>query len=269
MQEQSKPKRKISKILFAILAFVFALWSIFILITQEVLASAETPPEEYIMDLLSLAAELLLALAVIILFFLIESRQYLKVRFGRAAGIVAIIAGLIPCLANFPFLTLFSGELEFNDLSGLPYLIGFCLVISLFEEFACRGLFLLEIAKRIRHTKLGVLLSILLSGALFSLLHLLNLSAGAPLTDTLYQMGLAFVMGCMFAFIMLLTGSIIWPVLLHTIYNIGGMIEGTEIITGQAWNNEATIILLSCILVAIIVDTIIFIKKKTPFCLYF
>lgn len=127
----------------------------------------------------------------------------------------------IPCLAvaavNFPFSALISGQAVIERADLLPLYLMKCLGIALLEESFFRGLLVPLLQKR------GNLFAVLVSAALFAAMHLLNLIAG-NYGAVLLQVGYTFLLGCMFAVMLLFTGNVWLGVLVHFLFDVGGNI---------------------------------------------
>ena len=94
-------------------------------------------------------------------------------------------------------------------LISLGILVGFC------EELMARGLLLTAFRSRLAEGWVWFLTS-----ALFGLMHLVNAALGAPLAGTLAQVGLAFASGTAFYILRRVTGSLIWAMLLHGLWDV-------------------------------------------------
>ena len=127
----------------------------------------------------------------------------------------------IPCLgvaiANFPFSALASGQAVIERADLLPLFLVKCLGIALLEESFFRGLLVPLLQKK------GDLFAVLVSAALFAAMHLLNLISG-NYGAVLLQVGYTFLLGCMFAVMLLFTGNVWLGMLVHFIFDVGGSI---------------------------------------------
>ncbi len=153
--------------------------------------------------------------------------------------LVTTWAALIPCLLvvinNFPIIGLAIGDVTVvrGDMMGL-FLLD-CLLIGVFEEIAFRGTIFLALLERRRATKKQIFWTTALSSAIFGLIHLANLFAGANPGATLLQVGYSFLIGGMCAIVLLRSHNLIFCILLHTLFDIGGRMVGT-VATGRIWN---------------------------------
>lgn len=164
---------------------------------------------------------------------------------------------ILPCFAiainNFPFLSVGMGDATLG--SGVSNYVMYallCLSVGLFEEVAFRGCVFtvsLERIKNIQQAPLRVLVSCVVSSALFGLVHLTNLLAGASVGYVILQVGYSFLIGGMCAIIMVKTSHIWYGVLLHAVYNFaGGILPAFGL--GQIWT-VPTIILTAVVSVMV------------------
>lgn len=147
---------------------------------------------------------------------------------------------VLPCLAvainNFPIVGLITGDVRvIQPASYVAALALQCFFIGLFEEFAFRGVMLLVILEKRRKTILDVFVSICLTSAVFGVIHLLNLFAGAGLGSVVLQIGYSFLIGGMCSVILLKTHSIWYCVLVHSVFDFGGLFV-SMLGTGEQWD---------------------------------
>ena len=134
----------------------------------------------------------------------------------------------LPCfmvaIINFPFEVLISGKAGIYrmDLMGLYILYVFA--IALVEELVFRGVLLLVVSDYLKGKRYQYLFTALMCSAVFSLFHLTNLFEGMGIGDVLLQCLYTFLIGGMLIITMLKTKNIWLCVLIHTIFNFGGMI---------------------------------------------
>ena len=79
-----------------------------------------------------------------------------------------------------------------------------------------------------RKTKLPYVFSVLISSAIFAAFHLFNLFIGATIEGVLLQM---------FAVIQIKMGSVWYCVILHALFNFGGMFTQFGFAFGDPWDN--------------------------------
>lgn len=146
----------------------------------------------------------------------------------RLKGALRAAAWTVPCfavaLANFPYSALISGQAQIlrPDLIGLFILK--CLFIALSEEILFRVIILQFTKETLKGRAHGYVLCVLISSAIFSLFHILNLLEGAGIGATALQVGYTFLTGMMFASMTLRTENVWSAVLAHCLFDIGGLI---------------------------------------------
>ena len=101
--------------------------------------------------------------------------------------------------------------------------VGFC------EELMARGLLLTALRSRLSEVWVWLLTSLL-----FGAMHLLNAALGAPLAGTLAQVGIAALSGTCFYIVRRVTGSLIWAMALHGIWDVSVFSVGFAPL-GSAW----------------------------------
>jgi len=78
--------------------------------------------------------------------------------------------------------------------------------------------------KQLSHKKHNVLISIVLSSAIFGFIHIFNIFSGASISDTILQVGYSFLVGMMWAVMYLKTKNLWIVMLLHATYNFFGQV---------------------------------------------
>ena len=183
----------------------------------------------------------------------------------RKPWIKSLLFGL-PALAvainNAPLIGLATGNAYVTDpWGGVLLVVAYCFAIGMFEEFAFRGLFYLMILDGRRKSTGQIFWTTVLSCAVFGLVHLANLFAGAGVGATLLQVGYSFLIGGMCAIVLLRTGSIWYCVLLHTVYDLGGTI--LYLGGGMRWD-AVTVAVTAVLGVAVAVFMIISLLRTKP-----
>lgn len=165
----------------------------------------------------------------------------LRPRPPRRAWLYALPA-LLVALNNVPWVGLFSGRVTIVGSAGqIAWFLGESLAIGLFEELAFRGVVFLMLTEKRHSTRRGLLAGLLLSSAVFGLLHLTNLLVGADPGAVFLQLGYSFAIGAMCAVVLLKTANIWICVLIHTVYDVGGNMVG-RIATGRLWDTPTVVI---------------------------
>ena len=157
---------------------------------------------------------------------------------------------------NFPFLSVAMGEASLQGAKPL-HVLGYallCLSVGLFEEMAFRGcafVIVLERTEKITSAPFRVLAASVISSAVFGLVHLTNLFAGASVGATLLQVSYSFLIGGMCAIMLVKTQNIWYCVLCHAIYNFAGGVVPT-LGGGTLWT-VPTVILTVVVSVVVLV----------------
>ena len=140
-------------------------------------------------------------------------------------SLMIIIPALIMSINNFPIIAFFDGRAVLTEPAYrvLLFLIE-CLSVGFFEEIVFRGIILLFLLKKFAHEKHGILLSIVISSAIFGGSHIFNILSGASVGDTILQIGYSFLVGMMWAILYLKTGNIWLTMILHATYNFFGQV---------------------------------------------
>ena len=148
-------------------------------------------------------------------------------RFNRPflKSLLVIIFGLIVAVNNFPIIAYFDNRAAITEPIYTVYVfIIECISIGFFEEIIFRGVILLLLLQKLPKTKKGMYMAIVISSAIFGLIHLINLFSGAGFGATILQIGYSFLMGMMWAVVYLKTKNIWMSVLLHSTYNFFGLV---------------------------------------------
>ncbi|KAA9110403.1 CPBP family intramembrane glutamic endopeptidase [Microbacterium rhizomatis] len=98
------------------------------------------------------------------------------------------------------------------------------LLVGFTEELTTRGLLIVGLRSRLSEVWVW-----LLTSALFGLMHLVNALTGQAIGPTVQQVGLAFGAGTIFYILRRVTGSLIWAMVLHGLWDFStfGLGHGT------------------------------------------
>ncbi len=182
--------------------------------------------------------------------------------FGKAL-LLCLPAALV-VVNNMPILSMIWGDAYF--VHGEPwYVLWFsleCFAIGLFEETAFRGVALLLIAEKRRTTKKGLFISILLSSAVFGVIHLANILAGASPGAVFLQIGYSFLIGAMCSVVLLKTGNLWLCVILHAVYDFSGNLMPT--LGAGTWWDTPTVIFTAVLAVCTTVFYVVAFIRMDP-----
>lgn len=159
------------------------------------------------------------------------------------SAVLLFCLGLIVCVNNFPVIGFITGEVRLlNNPEILKYLC-YCAAIGVAEELAFRGFVMPLVGFGLRDKNHAAFWTVVVSAAIFSLCHLFNIFS-AGVAPVLLQVGYTFLTGCLFGAVYLFTENIIFPILLHTVYDVGGLIFAAPfgIAAGNMWDRYTVII---------------------------
>ena len=140
-------------------------------------------------------------------------------------SLAVIIPGLIIALNNFPIIAYLDGRTQLTEPFYEVYYFALeSFTIGFFEEVVFRGVILIVLLQRFPKTKKGMFMAVIISSAVFGLIHLINILTGANVGSTLLQVGYSFLMGMMWAVVFIKTKNIWMSIILHASYNFFGMV---------------------------------------------
>ena len=141
---------------------------------------------------------------------------------GRS--LLFILPALVIAVNNMPIIPLALGQSRITADSGKILLLFFeCLAVGFFEEMAFRSVVMLSIMENRRKTKKDILISILISSAVFGLVHIINIFQ-SPSVMVVLQILYSALIGAMCAIVLILTRNIWACVILHGLFNFFGAI---------------------------------------------
>ena len=180
-----------------------------------------------------------------------------------------IIPFVLVAVNNFPIIPLSSKEVEFVSENN-DFATWICYLLADFggvflEEIAFRGLVFTVLYRKFQGNKNQLFYSVLLSSLMFGAMHLFNLLAGANIGAVIMQVGYSILIGGMCAIAFVLTGNFYNALLLHFIFNVGGLLYDYNMISGNIWTIE-NILVTAILAVIVIVYALImlFRCKKSP-----
>ncbi len=178
-----------------------------------------------------------------------------KYRFNRAfysfnaKGLLLILPAFLVVIFNSPIIALINNGVTFNQ-SGVNVFtfILYCLSVGLFEETVFRGLIFPLCLNVTKKSKLNLFYAVALCSGIFAILHLFNLLGGANVGATFLQVGYSFLIGGLCAICLAVTKNLFIPVILHAIFDFGGLMLNNPygIGVGNQWD-VLTIILTAVI----------------------
>lgn len=253
-------KRDVSRIVAMLLTFVGIAVLLYFEVGKPVLSEDETLQRLYTMTATR-------GVGAVVFFAILANLGYkvlnpLKKPLGKA--LLFCIPAALVVVNNMPILSMLWGDAYF--VHGEPwYILWFvleCLAIGLFEEAAFRGVALLLIAEKRRTTKKGLFMSIVLSSAVFGVIHLANILAGASPGAVILQIGYSFLIGAMCSVILFKTANIWLCVLLHAVYDFSGNLMPT--LGAGSWWDTPTVIFTVILAVFTTVFYVVAFVKMDP-----
>lgn len=219
-------------LLFSTLAL---LWICFFLIPDE------HPDYDFFTTLKELIINLVASLFIFLYILFFENFKIFKLRI-KTKSIIFIFPFLLAVLTNFPFISLLSEKSKFNSSFLHAILLFFStLFVGVFEELAFRGVLFPYTLKKFGNRRFGVLLSIIISSAFFGAIHIFSLLDGASLYGAFIKILYSFLTGGMGAIVFLCTQSIVPSILLHALFNFGGLFV-ERLCSGYQWTTAAIIV---------------------------
>ena len=175
----------------------------------------------------------------------------------------AVIPAFAVVINNFPIIGLARGAAYVTAPSWEVSLFALsCLLIGVFEEFAFRGVFYMLLLSTRRDSVKKIFWVTVASSAAFGAVHLFNLLAGAGIGPTLLQVGYSFLIGGMCSIVLIVTGSIWIPVILHALFDFGGYLIPT-LGDGIVWD-AATVAVTAVLGVAAAVYMTVLLLRVKP-----
>ena len=208
------------------------------------------------------------AICLILPIWLIFEVKTQKILLGKFSlkSLVIILPFLIVVINNFPIISLLSGDVSFSDDNNFIKWLCYSLVVLggvLIEEFTFRGLVLPTLYMHFKSSNKRVFLTVLAQSALFGLVHLVNLFAGSGFVPVIMQIGYSFLIGAVCGIAFIKTGNFYSAVVIHFIFNLGGMLYDYNMISGNVWTNLTIVVtVIIAIIVAIYALYLVFIDKN-------
>lgn len=202
----------------------------------------------------------------IVLFFIIRELKYDTVGFKGITplSLLAVLPVLSVSVNNFPFVAFLSGEAHIvREELLLPFAVN-CFMTAVFEELIFRGLFFPWCIERtgLNDTR-STFKAVIASAAVFGLMHIFNVFTSSPYA-VIMQVGYTFLFGAAMCFVMLETRCVWVCVLMHAVYNFGGLIFG-QLGEGFSWSVTQIVLTASVAVLCAITVIAVIIKRKKPY----
>ena len=206
---------------------------------------------------------LLYAVCIPWLSYLIKTLGYKP--FGKPVNAACFFVALLVAVNNFPFFPFFKGNSYIVN-SGFAYVavfVVYCAFTAAFEELLFRGILFGVIYESSKKTKYGALKAIALSSVAFGLAHFLNLLGGAGFMPTLMQVGYTTLIGALCAFVWFKTRNLVFPWLIHAVYNVCGLLLSSSGIGNGIYFDTETVVITAVIGVFVGVFALLTMLKRT------
>lgn len=253
-------KRDVPRIVAMIMTFVAMAVLLYFEICKPVLSEDEILQKLYTMTLTrGIGAATFLSILVSLGYKVMNP---FRKPFGKA--ILFCLPAILVVVNNMPILSMIWGDayLVHGDAWYILWFSLECLAIGLFEEAAFRGVALLLIAEKRHATKKGLLISILLSSAVFGVIHLVNILAGSSPGAVILQIGYSFLIGAMCSVVLFKTANLWLCVILHAIYDFCGTLMPT--LGDGKWWDTPTVIFTAVLAVATTIFYVVAFVKMDP-----
>ncbi len=176
-------------------------------------------------------------------------------------NLLYILPALIIAINNMPIIPLVIGQSRITAGYEKIFLLLFeCLAVGFFEEMAFRSVVMLGIMENRRKTKKDILISILISSAVFGLVHIVNIFI-SPSIMVVLQILYSALIGGMCAIVLLLTRNIWACVILHGLFNFFGAIV-SECGEGRGFFADTPTQILTAVIAIAVIAIYIWLFKR-------
>ena len=249
MQEKTKPI--LFKVLFALLAVVLCAFE---LMPSGVFADALTA------RLVKITVTRFCGGAI---FLILTLKLKYRVFGGREKrlwhGALICFPALLVVVNNLPIIGLVSGNATVERVDLIWLFVLECIAIGFYEELAFRGFVFPLIMEKTGTSRKGIFLATIYSGAVFGLMHLVNLLEGAGIGSVVLQIGYSFLIGAMCSVVLVKTRNVWICVVLHAIYDFCGFLI-PELGQGIIWDTATVVITTVLAVVTFVYMLCIFFK---------
>ncbi len=138
------------------------------------------------------------------------------------------IAGVV-ALNNFPWIAWLSGKMQLIHTQPLHFILFglYSALVGLFEEIVFRGILFSLLLSYFERTQKGFLWVYVLSSLIFGGMHLLNVFQSG--VAAILQAGYSILTGGLFAYVWIKTKNILFPALIHAVYNFCGLLYTKDV----------------------------------------
>ncbi|MBN2605623.1 MAG: CPBP family intramembrane metalloprotease [Bacilli bacterium] len=204
------------------------------------------------------------AILVIYLLYVNHLKSFIAFHKVNMKISLILIPAFLVAINNFPFFAYLSGRTTiFESNRTITLFLIFMGSLAVFEELVFRGVVLNLLRVYLPQTKKGLFIAIIFSSTLFSFMHILNLFSGASIGNTMLQIGYTFLTGMMFAMIYILTKNIWISIMIHFIYNVGGLLFVFNGTIQNQWDTPTIMVTFMLAVCTMIFYLVIFFKSKS------
>ncbi len=183
--------------------------------------------------------------------------------FNGVLSLVLVVPALLVSINNAPIIGLATGAVQ---IVGTPLqivlFVVYCISVGVFEEVVFRGIIFPLFLLATKTKKNSVFLAVLYSSLLFGLVHIVNLFSGSNAFAVIAQIGYTFLIGAMCAISLYVTGNLLVCILLHTVYDLGGMMITCSVASGYGWDTATVIITVVLGVIVATYMSVIAVKAK-------
>jgi len=185
---------------------------------------------------------LIFSIGIIVFLFFYNKCSFFKVNKLHLKYIDLIFCAIAIAIFNFPIFALGMGDATITGATGRGHVASYIfwtLSVSLIEELVFRGIIFTLLLVTFKKEKHRVIYAVLLSSAMFGIVHLLNLFS-MPAPAVLMQVGYTFLLGMLWAIIFYFTKSLVPVIVAHALFNTGGfLLSQYGFGRGYHWNGVA------------------------------
>ncbi len=169
-------------------------------------------------------------------------KMFVKPKTGGIC-LLLFVLGLLVCVNNFPIIGFAAGNVALQQNARIFRYIVYCTAIGVSEEVVFRGFIMPLVGLKFRDKPRAPFLTVLVTSAIFSLCHIFNIFSAGVL-PTVLQVGYTFLTGGLFGIVYLFSENLVFPIILHTVFDLGGLIFSAPfgIAAGNMWDVYTVII---------------------------
>ena len=158
--------------------------------------------------------------------YLIFNKQFFK-------SMIWSLPLFMVAFVNFPYSAFIKNELRMDRPDLIPLFTLYVILVSLLEEVVFRGTIFMLMKDWLRNSRHAPLLTTIFCSLIFAVFHFTNLFAGADIISVLLQVTYTFLIGAMLTVCMLKLNNLWLCVLIHAIFNFGGLLVVNDIAIGN------------------------------------